>query len=112
MALLHSGHIGIDVPPQSQQASQEMIPTEMISALLLVLVRVSIDDDDASLTAELSSLDWSCCANRALEIELDRESDSRRGRGVRDDQSDMANDDPFFFFVPRETREFVVVGGR
>ena len=112
MALSHSWHIGIDGPPRSEQASQVMTATEMIFALLLVLVRVPIDDDDASLTAELSSLDCSCCANRPLGAELDIESESRRRRGVRDGKSDMATDDPFFFFVPRGTREFVVVGAR
>ena len=88
-----------------------MIPTEMISALLLVRVLI---DDDASLSTGLSSLDCSSgCANRTLEVVLGRESDSWRGRGVRDDKSDdMATDGPFFFFVPRETREFMVVGAR
>ena len=101
MAFSQSWHIRIEDPPRSKQASQEMIPTEMISALLLV--RASIDDD-ASLSAALSSLDCSCCAKRALEVELGRESESRRGRVC--DKSDMATDP--FFSVLRETGEFVV----
>ena len=81
--------------------------------MLLELVRVSIDNDDASLSAGLSSLDCSSgCANLSLGVVLDRESESRRGR-VRDDKSDdMTTDGPFFFVVPRETREFMVVGAR
>ena len=108
MALSHSWHIGIDVPPppRSEQASQETIPTETIfsaaSPPVLVLVRVSIDEDGASphVPAELSSLDCSscCCANRALEVELD---------SSKSDVLVATDADPFFS-VLREKREFAV----
>ena len=107
MALSHSWHIGIDVPPppRSEQASQETIPTETIfsaSLPVLVLVRVSIDEDGASphVPAELSSLDCSscCCANRALEVELD---------SSKSDVLVATDADPFFS-VLREKREFAV----
>ena len=109
MALSHSWHIGIDVPPppRSEQASQETIPTETIFSASL------------PVPAELSSLDCSscCCANRALEVllvELDREIESRRGR-VRAKSDVLVATDPFFFsmlllllLLLREKREFAV----